>query len=221
MMNEKKNTLSRVCRNAVRIARSCTPPFLQKVLCMEAKTKHDVPRLPCPTTNQPGIAFLIPALQPIEVWPEFEQTEVTMLPRQIRNHLWAMPENELMVLSTICRILNPKRIFEFGTFTGASTLAIAANTENDAKIHTLDIPPGDRRSHRTGVGSDIPFDFKIGQAFLETKWEEKIEIHQADTREFDTSPYSGTMDLVFVDADHTYEFVKNDSRKAMEMLSPG
>ena len=144
-----------------------------------------------------------------------------MFPRQLRRHLWAMPENELMVLSSICKVLQPKKVFEFGTFTGASTLAIAANSHPDATVHTLDIPPDNRKTHRTGVGSDIPFEFEIGEAFLGTAWESKINIHLHDALQLDATPFARQMDLVFIDADHTYDFVKSDTQKALDMLKPG
>jgi predicted O-methyltransferase YrrM len=36
----------------------------------------------------------------------------------------------------------------------------------------------------------------------------------------DVGPYIGKLDLVFIDADHTYDAVINDSHKALQMLSP-
>ncbi|MEE2642264.1 MAG: class I SAM-dependent methyltransferase [Planctomycetota bacterium] len=216
----RKLSLKRVGRNLSRILGTCTPPVIQRLFDSIRKPVAESPQVPLPEEEQ-VIEFLLPRSLPEQIWEEFEQTEITMIPRQIRDHLWAMPENELMVLSTLCQLLRPQRVFEFGTFTGASTLAMAANTPETTRIQTLDIPPENRRSHRTGVGSDIPFDFEIGEVFQGTRWQEKIQILKEDARDFDTRPYRNRMDLVFVDADHTYEFVRNDSSKAMEMLAPG
>lgn len=226
MSKPKKITLQRLGRNLGRIARSLTPPVLQRVLGLTGKsTLANEPSPQDSSSDSRNTAtqaeFLIPQVPSGRIWDQFDLTEVTMLPRQLRDHLWAMPENELLVLSTICQLLKPQRVFEFGTFTGASTLAIAANTPAETEIHTLDIPPSQRRLHRTGVGSDIPFDYEVGEVFRGTPWENKITIHHDDSRHFDTSDLQGQMDLVFVDADHTYEFAHNDTAKALEMLAPG
>ncbi len=219
-MTRKNLTASRLARNLSRMVRSCTPPILEKILFPKKANAGPVPPAN-ESVAQCSVPFIIPAVPPTELWPGFEQTEVKMIPGQIRNHLWAMPENELLVLSVISRLLAPRRVFEFGTFTGASTLAIAANTDPQTRIMTLDINPENRRSHRTGVGSDIPFDYVIGESFLKTRWNSKIERLYSDARNFDTKPYEGKMDLVFVDADHTYPFVRNDTEKALQMLAPG
>ena len=218
MTGTKKISLSRLKKNFGKIIRSCTPPVIQKIFEPPRQPANLPSEIPTP---EPDVEFLIPAVEPSSIWPEFDQVEITMLSSQIRRHLWAMPENELMVLAALAKILKPKNVFEFGTFTGASTLAMATNTPENTRIHTLDIPPQNRRSHRTGVGSDIPFDFEIGQCFKSTPWEKKIEIHTCDAKSFDAGPFRRQMDLIFVDADHTYSFVRNDTEKALEMIAPG
>src|SRR3954452_24030594 len=45
---------------------------------------------------------------------------------------------ETSLLLATLRVLNPKRIFEFGTFLGNTTLNLALNSSEDAKILTLD-----------------------------------------------------------------------------------
>jgi predicted O-methyltransferase YrrM len=48
-------------------------------------------------------------------------------------------------------------------------------------------------------------------------------IHQltGDTLTFDFTPYAGTCDLVFLDADHGYEGTRIDTGNAMTLLRPG
>lgn len=46
---------------------------------------------------------------------------------------------ESSVLVSLCKLLDPRRLFEFGTFLGASTLLLAENTHDDARIFTLDM----------------------------------------------------------------------------------
>ena len=41
-----------------------------------------------------------------------------------------------------------------------------------------------------------------------------------DSMNFDFSPYHGKMDFVFVDANHSYAYVKSDTENAFQMISP-
>ena len=47
-------------------------------------------------------------------------------------------------------------------------------------------------------------------------------IHQlfGDSQTYDFTPYYGSVDLVFVDGCHHYEFVLRDSQNALKMMSP-
>ena len=41
------------------------------------------------------------------------------------------------------------------------------------------------------------------------------------SQEFDYSPFEKRVDFIFVDGDHTYNGIKNDSQAALRMLAPG
>ena len=132
---------------------------------------------------------------------------------------WSLPLRELLVIAAVGGHLKPSHVFEFGTFTGLTTLAIAMNTPPDAMIFTLDIDPAARSTHKHGTGSGMR-EFPLGEAFTETEHAIKIRQLTGDSRTFDYTLFHGAMDLVFIDADHTYEFVRTDSTNAMKMLSP-
>jgi predicted O-methyltransferase YrrM len=116
-----------------------------------------------------------------------------------------------------------KRIFEFGTYKGVSTTQLALSLPDDGMVYTLDlpeahpaynlaIPKAEERqiAAETGKGILIPQELRHKVIFL-----------RSDSATFDTSPYLGSMDLVFVDGAHSYEYVKNDTEKGLEMLRPG
>ena len=116
-----------------------------------------------------------------------------------------------------------KRIFEFGTYKGVSTTQLALNLPDDGTVYTLDLPenhpaytlaiPKSEERHianETGKGILIPQDIKNKVTFL-----------RSDSALFDTTPYDGSMDLVFVDGAHSYEYVKNDTEKGWKMLRTG
>ncbi len=130
---------------------------------------------------------------------------------------------EAMTLATLTRHVRASKTFEFGTHRGVSTSQIAANLAPGGRIFTLDLPDDDRR---TSFELDIPGDVTV------SRWKEKGDLIPAhllerviflkgDSANFDTAPYHGQMDLVFVDAAHSYAYVTNDSVKGWAMLRPG
>ena len=120
-----------------------------------------------------------------------------------------LPLVELLTVAAICRQRRPKRVLEIGTFTGATSLLIAMNVGQDDQIFSLDLPPTE------SVG------YVAGSSFVGTPYAHKITQLYGDSREFDFSPWYGTIDLVFIDANHTYPFVKADSDTAFKLLAPG
>lgn len=127
---------------------------------------------------------------------------------------------ELYCLAAIARIRKPRTIFEFGTYDGATTLWLAKNAP-DADIYTLDLPPelrGDwEKATLTNVddGGD-----GLGARFRGTPPAARITQLLGDSRSFDFTDYIGEMDLVVVDADHSYECARPDTENALRMLSP-
>lgn len=130
---------------------------------------------------------------------------------------------ECAALAALCHLTNAKKIFEFGTYKGVSTTQLALNVAEDGKVFTLDLPEGhpayslpipkpEERAIAAegGKGILIPRDLLPRVTFL-----------SADSAEFDVSPYLESMDLIFVDAAHGYEYVKNDSEKGWQMLRQG
>ena len=117
---------------------------------------------------------------------------------------WDTPYNDLVALAALVRHFGPRRLFEVGTFKGIGTLTLIANAPEDAHLTTLDILDHDQRI-----------------AFAETPYGPRVTALIADSTDFDTDAYARSVDFIFVDADHRYGPVKNDSAKAFEMLAPG
>jgi predicted O-methyltransferase YrrM len=133
----------------------------------------------------------------------------------------ALPYGEQWVLALLVRYLAPKSAFEIGTFTGASTMIIAQNAARTARIHTLDLPPGHKELALAADDNDPPehSDARIGERFRGTPHETKIQQHYGDSHSFDYTPYARSIDFVFVDGSHSYEYVLSDSDAALRMLS--
>lgn len=117
---------------------------------------------------------------------------------------------DLLYVNAIARVLRAERIFEFGTYIGRTTFHLTFASPN-ARVFTLNLPP--EKDSRIA-----PY---LGSYFKGTDREARIELILTDSREFDASEYKQSMDMVFVDGDHNYEMIGNDTKKAFELLKPG
>jgi predicted O-methyltransferase YrrM len=117
---------------------------------------------------------------------------------------------DMVYVCGIAKTINSKKIFEFGTYRGQTTCGLASVCRG-AHVFTLNLPPELDARYAQYIGSNIaksPDKSRITQLFC-------------DSKSFDTSPYAKSMDYIFIDADHSYEGVKSDTQKALEMLKPG
>lgn len=125
---------------------------------------------------------------------------------------------ELLVICAITKLQRPDSVFEFGTFDGRTTLHLAMNAPTNAKVYTLDIQAG---CFEFGGDARYLAPIRVGQCFLDSPYQSRIEAITGDSRGIDLASHSGAIDLVFVDADHSYRAVLSDSRIAFEMVRPG
>lgn len=117
---------------------------------------------------------------------------------------------DLLYVCAVAAHRKAKSIFEFGTYQGRTTYHLAL-ANNDVHVTTLDMPPK----------PDWAYAKYNGIYFRDTEQASRISQLFQDSRDLDTTPHREKYDFVFVDADHTYEGVKNDTLKAFEMLKPG
>ena len=152
------------------------------------------------------VQFTLPERSMVELFPGIDTVHVTTPVSELyRPRDMVVPLPELLTLAAICRYIKPRRIFEIGTYTGSSTLEMAINTPDDTEILTLDLAPGEL----------------IGSAFHDSIYNSKIGQLYGNSLEFDYTPYEHSIDLVLVDANHSYECVSSDTEKAFSMLRPG
>lgn len=132
---------------------------------------------------------------------------------------------ETQILSALVCYFAPKEIFEIGTYNGFTTYHFALNSSDDCKIYTLDLPSGFNANGLKGYSYDdlmvVELSMKYAQNRIFHKYSEKVKINElfGDSSSFDFSPYVGRMDLVFIDGNHSYDFVKSDTENALKMLS--
>lgn len=142
--------------------------------------------------------------------------------------LASINDTETWVLGALAK--QAKRIFEFGTATGRTTYVLARNAPEDAKIDTLTyLADGDDSYEHNENDPDAEKWRKIalGEShydkfyYEETPVAHKVTQHFGDSAKFDEKPYEAQIDLIFVDGAHSYSYVKSDSAKALNMVSPG
>jgi predicted O-methyltransferase YrrM len=151
---------------------------------------------------------------------------ITSLPIKLEHGLpWVMGSlklEELYVLCLICRKVESAFIFEFGTYNGRTTLNMAINTQPDSRIYTLDLPtPKETEFSTDKQDQTYQLGSQAGNFFSDSEYSNKIVQLWGDSAKFDETPYMNQVDLILIDASHTYEYVRNDTLKAMKMLRTG
>ena len=131
------------------------------------------------------------------------------------------------LLATIVSALNPKKIFEIGTFRGATALTMALNAPY-ADIYTLDLPletapdeaamvshlsRGDQEWVRLSRTS-------LGHAFLDHPVAERIHQLYGNSLSFEPPAELDGADLCFIDGGHSYECIQADTETALKILAP-
>lgn len=126
------------------------------------------------------------------------------------------------LLATVVSALQPRKIFETGTFRGVGALTMALNAP-DAEIYTVDLPDsaadtetltkGDKEWVRLSRGC-------TGAAFDGLPEAERIHQIWANSLTLNAAEIATGVDLFFIDGGHSYECVKADTENALKVLSP-
>lgn len=120
------------------------------------------------------------------------------------------PVNDYYFLCLLAKALNIKAYFEIGTWVGISAANISGNTSADTKIYTLDIPHDHPEIKIFNIPPEIFGYYSKSCA--------NVTHLKADSMYFDFSEYQNKMDLVFVDGNHSFDYVVSDSRNALTLL---
>jgi len=129
---------------------------------------------------------------------------------------------DLIALMVLTQVKKPKTIFEIGTLHGSSALHFALNAPQ-AHVFTLDLPLDhapvlratqvDRRLIGEGQQRTLVFD--------QLPERDRITCLYGDSASFDFSSFHDSVDLFFIDGAHHYQYVKNDTHKALECTKRG
>lgn len=129
------------------------------------------------------------------------------------------------LLAGIAAAINARTFFEFGTFLGATSIGLARLCP-DIHITTLDVPDEQAKdfaavTSQAGIAiSDSQLfkpSFKRGK-LITGEAAERVTQLRKESSAFDPTPYAKSIDLIYVDASHTYSAVRSDTEKALVML---
>jgi hypothetical protein len=117
---------------------------------------------------------------------------------------------DLLVLRGLMACRPGGRYFEIGTFRGESALAVA---DIACEVVTLSLPDSQltaRSAHRSWVAAHRTF----------SEGHPRIRHVFADSATFDTAPYEGWADVLFIDGDHSRQAVEADTRRYWRVRRP-
>ena len=172
------------------------------------------------------IKNLISEKRPGAILPKINVSEI--LPQAIQVNL-VEPDtkdgnitlSELVILAQLIQLRKPDKIFEIGTFDGRTALNLAINSADGAQIFTLDLEAGEKAE--TSAGGDKKFMGKVETGYRFKKWLESSKITQllGDSAKFNFANFHNSIDFVFIDGSHAYEYIKKDSETALKISKPG
>jgi predicted O-methyltransferase YrrM len=118
---------------------------------------------------------------------------------------------DLALLKIIARKINAKSYFEIGTWRGESVSNVASVVDN---CFTLNL--SNEELHRRNLPEKY---IQLHGHF--SKNNPRITHLYGDSRSFNFNEYIGKMDLVFVDGDHHFDSVVQDTQTAFKLIKPG
>lgn len=140
-------------------------------------------------------------------------------------HTIASYASDIVSLCLICRIVRPKTIFEIGTLHGYTAYHFALNSEADARVFTLDLPPDGNTSPvlRTTIVDrwHLPAGEMRQYCFSGTEVGHKITTLFGDSATFDYADFAGVVDFFYIDGAHSYDYVRSDTLHALRCCHPG
>ena len=130
---------------------------------------------------------------------------------------------EAMMLVKLMRIVNPQKIFEFGTYKGLTTRLLLENlaeAEIDGeRVYTLDLPALD------GVifqGDDLAVasqSIGYSRKYLTSSRKHWVRQLLQDSMTLNGEDYRKQFQFIFVDANHELSYVRRDTENSVKMLA--
>lgn len=118
--------------------------------------------------------------------------------------------NDSDIQRLLCFLAKEKDVFEFGTFRGKTTYELSKYAN---RVVTIDI---DSYHYQTEHGKSY---YTLGEIYKKHEIKNITQLI-GDSLKYDFSPYYNQFDLIFIDGNHDYEFVKSDFLTSVKLLKP-
>lgn len=151
-------------------------------------------------------------------------TEVKFYAGRIRD-VSEVPFTQQSFVASYARAIGARSVFEFGTGSGVTTMAIARECP-DCHVWTLDVPEEvelDFDEARDRLSVEVRLDGQWGLKrgrLISGEAAERIHQLREDSGAFNAERFAGQFDLVYADASHAYSAVKSDTEKAFILVKP-
>jgi protein-L-isoaspartate O-methyltransferase len=143
----------------------------------------------------------LPVVNPRLLFDGFDTHPVTLTVMPAGE--WSSPVVDVVTLTKIALCVKPRRVLEVGSYRGYTAKLLAEHTPPGSRIVAFDREP------------------QHGEAYRGTPLEAKIERRVATVgHEAFAADGPGSYDLIFLDADHTYDSVKRDTEVLLPLLAP-
>jgi hypothetical protein len=158
------------------------------------------------------IRIPIPSVFLPDMFPEQSPDRAAVVKLMVGTALRGAPNIfEQFILCALVQKIQPKTILEIGTFKGATTWHLYENAPPDATIYTLDLPddeiPEDVSNPDVAANKTRPFvpsSNRVRQILVNSmKWDGVLD---------------KKIQFAFIDADHRYEGIRNDTEKTLPLL---
>lgn len=155
-----------------------------------------------------------------EIFPNVFKNEILL--SNLSYHDGGIRYDEMVFLASIVNYINPKKVFEFGTCKGRTTVNLCNNCKDVDKIYTLNLEPSVHSKDINWLKQDYLLyeqsKNEIGTLFKDSIHKNKVFQLWGDSIKFDFTDFSN-IDFVFIDANKSYEYVYKDSQNAFDMLA--
>ncbi|HMJ88435.1 MAG TPA: class I SAM-dependent methyltransferase [Candidatus Acidoferrum sp.] len=143
--------------------------------------------------------YYLPEVDAHDVIPRFEETEIRI--KRLPVGAWSTPLIDAAIVIKAALGFEAKRILEIGSYRGDTARLLAENTAEDIRICTVDIDPRHGEAYR-GTPLERRIDRRVGAV--------SMGLFQTGEK----------FDLIFVDANHDFASVVNDTEVALKVCSP-
>src|SRR5437870_1375528 len=147
--------------------------------------------------------FLVPRVTPDELFPEADFVRAPEILFPYPRNL-SVKTHELIFLCQLVRSLRPRRILEFGTAEGRTTINLAMHAPEETEVVTVDAAPTPANS--------------VGYLYQGDPLRSRITEVLVDLTDHDWTPYEAAVDFIFCDACDSFQGVAIETAIAFSMI---